>query len=180
MVPAKVSAEIIEIDEDQSEDNAGCFTLNLEKCSVCHKKFPSNESAMMHYIQKHPEEMQMCPECNKLISNGRSMLYHYKRHHPTHTFPLYLKSTRSNGYSKELFIEFKSNKCTICKLEFKTKSEAQSHFKDEHEVKFEICSVCMKDFRSESILYTHWTQNHNGLKFVEFKEQTPMEVFLFQ
>lgn len=176
MVPANVSSDVVEIDEDQIEENPGCFTLDFDRCSVCTKDFTSNEAAMMHHNQKHPEEMQMCPECNMLVLNSRKMFYHFKRNHSTVTFPLFLKSTRAMGYSKELFIQYKSNECTICKLVFETKAEAQAHFKDEHEIKFEICSVCSKGFRNESILLRHWAQVHNGLKFVEFNGQTPMEV----
>lgn len=172
----KIASEVIEIDEDQGDDNGGCFTLNFEHCSVCNKKFFTREAAMMHYSNKHPDELQICSECEMLITNSRKMVYHFKTKHPTCVIPLYLKSTRSIGFTKELYDQFNVNKCTTCQLIFDAKSESQQHFIDAHEIKFELCSICMRSFRSETSLLTHWAHSHADSKFVEFNAQTPMEV----
>ncbi|XP_055296715.1 zinc finger protein 26-like [Sitodiplosis mosellana] len=176
VVPLKVASEVIEIEEDQSGDNGGCFTLDFEHCSVCSRKFPTREAAMLHYNNKHSDEIQMCPECEMLVTNSRQMPYHFKTKHPTIVMPLYLKSSRRVGFTKELFDQFNLNKCTTCQQVFNSKGHGQRHFLDEHEIKFELCSICMRSFRSEAALLTHWAHSHENSKFVEFEAQTPMEV----
>lgn len=93
VVPVKVASEVIEIEEDQIDDCGGCFTLDFEYCSVCNKKFLTQEAAMLHYSNKHPDEMQMCSECGMLVTSSRQMPYHFKTKHPFTAIPLYLKSS---------------------------------------------------------------------------------------
>lgn len=171
-----MSSEVIEIEEDQSEDNGCCFTLDFEHCSMCDKNFPNQEAAMMHYNNKHPDELQMCAECGMLITNTRQLHYHFKIKHPFIVMPLFLKSSRAFGFTKELFDQFKLNKCTTCKLTFDSMNASQRHYIEEHEQKFEICSICLQSFRTEALLLTHWVQNHADSNFVEFQAQTTMEV----
>lgn len=177
----KDATEVIEIEGDQSEEDNGCFSLDFDKCSKCKKDFPSHEAAMQHYNHKHPDEMQMCPECNTLLSNSRQISYHFKTKHPTVMVPLYLKSSRALGYAKTMFEQFTANRCTICKLEFKTKAETHSHFKEDHDLEFHSCSACSKSFRFESALLTHWNsthwaQRHTDLEFAEYDSHIPMVV----
>lgn len=169
---------MIEIEEDQSEDSGGCFTLDFEHCSMCSKNFPTSEAAMMHYNNKHPDELQMCCECGMLVTNSRQIAYHFKTKHTSIVMPLHMKSSRNTGFTKELFDQFNLNKCITCKQNFDSKGDAQKHYIEEHELKFELCSVCTRSFRSEPNLLTHWTQHHAELKFVEFKAQTPIEVHI--
>lgn len=172
-------AEVIEIDESPSEDDNGCFTLDFDTCSMCAKDFPSSEAAMMHYNNKHPNEMQICPECNSLLPTSRQMLYHFKTKHSTIVVPLYLKSIRSVGFAETLFQQFTANHCTICKLDFKTKADAQNHFNVDHEFQFKYCSICLESFRYESKLKLHWEHNHRDKEFVELDAE-PMEVKLLE
>lgn len=131
---------------------------------------------MMHYNNKHSDELQMCSECGMLITNSRKMVYHFKTKHPTCVMPLHMKSTRSIGFTKELYDQFNVKQCTTCQLVFDAKVDSQQHFIDAHDIKFELCSICMRSFRSEATLLTHWAYSHTDSKFVEFKGQTPMEV----
>lgn len=149
--------------------------MNFEHCSVCVKKFLSDESAMMHYNHKHPEEMQMCSECGMLVSNARTMAYHFKTKH-SDELPLHLKSSRSAGFKNEMFNLFNKKQCPICKQTFKSVIESHCHFVEEHDMKFDLCSVCLKGFRTDSALLTHWGQHHEHLKFVEFEASTKTKV----
>ncbi|XP_031628314.1 zinc finger protein Xfin-like [Contarinia nasturtii] len=176
VIPAKIVSEVIDIEEGENDEDNGCFTLDFDKCSKCIKKFPTREAALMHYNQNHPQEMQICPECDMLVTSTRVMSYHFKSKHPTTVMPLYLKTSRAVGYSKELFDQFNMNMCTICKLEFTKKVDSLNHFNDEHGIKFEICSVCTRGFRTEAMLLSHWARSHEHLKFVEFKAQKSMQV----
>lgn len=177
VAPSKSVSEVNDIEEDQhEEESGGCFTLDFDKCSMCKRDFVTREAAQMHYQQIHPNEMQMCPECEMLLSNARVLPYHYKSKHPNIVLPIYLKSVRAIGYAKELFNQFNMHMCTICKLEFTTKSKSLQHFNDEHAIKFEICSVCQRGFRTEALLLSHWARIHDHLKFIEFKEKSPMQV----
>lgn len=131
---------------------------------------------MMHYVNKHPDEMQMCPECNTLLTSSRQISYHFKTKHPTVFVPLYLKSSRAMGYAKAMYEQFITNRCTICKIDFKTKTETQHHFNEDHDYTCHSCSACSKSFRFQSTLLTHWAQNHADLEFVEFRAQLTTEV----
>lgn len=177
-MPVKEATEFIEIDESPGEDDNICFTLDFDKCSKCVKDFSSNEAAMMHYNNKHPDEMQICPECNSLLATSRQMLYHFKTKHSEVVVPIYLKSVRSVGYGETLFEEFTANRCSICKLEFKTRADAQTHFNEDHELAFKCCSVCSKNFRYESQLKKHWEQCHKDMTSVDLNAEISMEVCL--
>lgn len=180
VVPVKMASEVIEIVEDQSDDSGGCFTLDFEYCSVCSKKFLTQEAAMLHYNNKHPDEMQMCCECEMLVTSSRQMPYHFKTKHPSIAMPQYLKSSSAIGLANLLFDQFKLKQCTTCKQVFNSNVDGQKHFIEEHEIKFELCSICMRSFRSEATLLTHWAHSHENSKFVEFVAHTSIEVSVFK
>ncbi|RVE46037.1 hypothetical protein evm_009317 [Chilo suppressalis] len=140
------------------------------KCDQCKLEFESETVLMMHFKEKHVNEIA-CDVCYSLFSEKTDLLLHLEMHETIYNCTLCeftgkTKTQARNHMNKRhphIFV------CIKCELKFQSRREFFQHYKEWHE-KF-ICNHCGVSFKMRYCIKDHIRKQHSPFVCVPCNKQ---------